>query len=40
MGWSDLIAFDRPFLANPDLHAHIANNSPLNPVDPRFTFFH
>ena len=33
-GWSDLIAFDRPFIANPDLHARIANNWPLNPVDP------
>lgn len=33
-GWSDLIAFDRPFIANPDLHARIASNWPLNPVDP------
>jgi 2,4-dienoyl-CoA reductase-like NADH-dependent reductase (Old Yellow Enzyme family) len=32
-GWSDLIAFDRPLIANPDLPARIANNWPLNPVD-------
>ncbi|MCQ4052099.1 alkene reductase, partial [Klebsiella pneumoniae] len=33
-GWGDLIAFGRPFIANPDLPARIANNWPLNPVDP------
>lgn len=33
-GWADLIAFGRPFIANPDLPARIANNWPQNPVDP------
>ncbi len=33
-GWGDLVAFGRPFIANPDLPARIANNWPLNPVDP------
>jgi len=33
-GWGDLIAFGRPFIANPDLPRRIANNWPLNPVDP------
>lgn len=33
-GLADLIAFGRPFIANPDLPARIANNWPLNPVDP------
>jgi len=33
-GWGDLIAFGRPFIANPDLPKRIANNWPLNPVDP------
>ncbi|MCQ9156117.1 alkene reductase [Acidomonas methanolica] len=33
-GWGDLIAFGRPFIANPDLPARIAHNWPLNPVDP------
>jgi len=33
-GWSDLIVFDHPFIANLDLHARIANHWPLNPVDP------
>ena len=33
-GWGDLIAFGRPFIANPDLPARIANNWPLHPVDP------
>ncbi|WP_330766972.1 alkene reductase [Rhodococcus sp. M8-35] len=33
-GWADLIAFGRPFIANPDLPERIANNWPLNPVDP------
>jgi len=32
-GWGDLIAFGRPFIANPDLPKRIANNWPLNPVD-------
>lgn len=33
-GWGDLIAFGRPFIANPDLPERIANNWPLNQVDP------
>ena len=33
-GLADLIAFGRPFIANPDLPARMANNWPLNPVDP------
>ncbi|USX13402.1 alkene reductase [Oxalobacteraceae bacterium OTU3CAMAD1] len=33
-GLADLIAFGRPFIANPDLPARIANNWPLNAVDP------
>lgn len=32
-GLADLIAFGRPFIANPDLPARIANGWPLNPVD-------
>jgi N-ethylmaleimide reductase len=32
-GWADLIAFGRPFIANPDLPARIANDWPLNPLD-------
>lgn len=33
-GWGDLIAFGRPFIANPDLPQRIANGWPLNPVKP------
>lgn len=33
-GWGDLIAFGRPFIANPDLPARLANGWSLNPVDP------
>lgn len=33
-GWGDLIAFGRPFIANPDLPERIAHGWPLNPVDP------
>jgi N-ethylmaleimide reductase len=33
-GWGDLIAFGRPFIANPDLPERIAHSWPLNPVDP------
>jgi len=33
-GWGDLVAFGRPFIANPDLPQRIANGWPLNPVDP------
>ncbi|MCB4795540.1 alkene reductase [Stutzerimonas kunmingensis] len=32
-GWTDLIAFGRPFIANPDLPARIANGWPMNPLD-------
>lgn len=32
-GWADLIAFGRPFIANPDLPERIANDWPLNPLD-------
>lgn len=31
---ADLIAFGRPFIANPDLPARIANGWPLNPLNP------
>ncbi len=34
----DLIAFGRPFLANPDLPARLAQNAPLNEPDP-MTFY-
>lgn len=33
-GLADLIAFGRPFIANPDLPARIAQGLPLNPLDP------
>jgi len=33
-GLADLIAFGRPFIANPDLPARIANGWPLNALDP------
>lgn len=33
-GLADLIAFGRPFIANPDLPQRIANDWPLNPLDP------
>jgi N-ethylmaleimide reductase len=33
-GLGDLIAFGRPFIANPDLPQRIANDWPLNTVDP------
>jgi N-ethylmaleimide reductase len=32
-GLADLIAFGRPFIANPDLPQRIANGWPLNPLD-------
>ena len=32
-GWGDLIAFGRPFIANPDLPERIAQGWPLNAVD-------
>jgi N-ethylmaleimide reductase len=34
-GWGDLIAFGRPFIANPDLPARIAHGWPLNALDAR-----
>lgn len=34
VGLADLIAFGRPFIANPDLPERIANGWPLNPLDP------
>lgn len=33
-GLADLVAFGRPFIANPDLPARIANDWPLNPINP------
>ena len=33
-GWGDLIAFGRPFIANPDLPERIAQGWPPNAVDP------
>jgi N-ethylmaleimide reductase len=33
-GLADLIAFGRPFIANPDLPERIANGWPLHPLDP------
>jgi N-ethylmaleimide reductase len=33
-GLADLVAFGRPFIANPDLPARIANDWALNPVNP------
>lgn len=37
-GYADLVAFGRPFIANPDLVARFKNNSPLNDAD-RSTFY-
>lgn len=37
-GKADLVAFGRPFLANPDLLARLADDSPLNTPDPS-TFY-
>lgn len=34
-GLADLIAFGRPFIANPDLPSRIANGWPMNPLDPQ-----
>lgn len=33
-GWADLIAFGRPFIANPDLPYRLKNDLPLNPGKP------
>jgi N-ethylmaleimide reductase len=32
-GWADMVAFGRPFIANPDLPARIANDWPLTELD-------
>lgn len=37
-GHADLVAFGRPFIANPDLPARLAHGWPLNPPEPA-TFF-
>lgn len=37
-GHADLVAFGRPFIANPDLPARLAHGWPLNPPEPT-TFF-
>ena len=37
-GWADLVAFGRPFIANPDLPYRLQNGLPLNTPD-RTTFF-
>ncbi|MCF7752553.1 alkene reductase [Bacillus subtilis subsp. subtilis] len=37
-GWADLIAFGRPFIANPDLPARLQQGLPLNAAD-KPTFF-
>ncbi|MER2178352.1 MAG: alkene reductase, partial [Stenotrophomonas maltophilia] len=37
-GWADLIAFGRPFIANPDLPERLQQGLPLNPPD-KATFF-
>ncbi|MCW4455513.1 alkene reductase [Flavobacterium sp. MXW15] len=37
-GWADLIAFGRPFIANPDLPERLRQGLPLNPAD-KPTFF-
>jgi len=37
-GWADLIAFGRPFIANPDLPDRLQQGLPLNPSD-KATFF-
>lgn len=37
-GWADLIAFGRPFIANPDLPARLQQGMALNPAD-KATFF-
>ncbi len=37
-GWTDLVAFGRPFVANPDLPARLRADAPLNPLD-RTTLF-
>jgi N-ethylmaleimide reductase len=37
-GMADLVAFGRPFIANPDLVERFKQNAPLNPPDPK-TFY-
>jgi N-ethylmaleimide reductase len=38
-GHADLVAFGRPFIANPDLVWRLVNNAPLNEPD-KSTFFY
>jgi len=37
-GWADLVAYGRPFLANPDLPERFRRNAPLNQPD-QATFY-
>lgn len=37
-GYADLVAFGRPFVANPDLPIRLAQNLPLAPLDPATLF--
>ncbi|WP_035059400.1 alkene reductase [Andreprevotia chitinilytica] len=37
-GWADLVAFGRPFVANPDLPARLNQNWPLAALDPASLF--
>ena len=37
-GWADLIAFGRPFVANPDLPERLRTGAPLNAHDPDTLF--
>ena len=37
-GWADMVAFGRPFIANPDLVSRVLHNAPLNEGDPA-TYF-
>jgi N-ethylmaleimide reductase len=37
-GWADLIAFGRPFIANPDLPYRLQQGLPLNEPDKTFFF--
>lgn len=32
-GYADLVAFGKPYIANPDLVQRFKQNAPLNPVD-------
>jgi len=37
-GWADMVAFGRPFVANPDLPARLAGDLPLADLDPSTLF--